>query len=192
MNKKLILFLLPLALFIAMTGFLFSGLFSDPTERESALIGKPIPEFQLPDLMVDGKQYNQDSLKGEAYLINVWGTWCPTCNAELAYLTQLRKQGVKIIGLYYEQDIDPDFGETFDINLVRADVESKLASRGNPFALNMLDLTRSMSLDLGVTGAPETFLVDKNGIIRFHHVGEINARVWRGKFAALWQEVSGG
>ncbi len=187
--KKLMFFLVPLAIFIVLVGFLLKALFSDPRTRESAAVDRILPQFALYDLMDDKKQWTQDDLVGEPFLLNVWGTWCITCDQELPYLTELRKQGVKIVGLYYDQEIDPDFGDTFDMQQLRIDVKDKLSRLGNPYQFNIFDNTRETLLDLGVTGAPETFLVDEKGVIRIHHLGDINPRVWEGKFAAKYAEL---
>lgn len=188
MNNKLLI--IPFAIFLLLFGFLFKGLFGNPKEIESGRVGQAIPNFSLPDLMEPAKRWTERDLAGEAYLINVWGTWCPTCLVELPYLTELREQGVKIVGLYYEQGYDPDFGDSFDVTKLQQEVAAMLARTGNPYAFNMLDLDRSLALDLGVSGAPETFVIDKQGNIRLHHTGDINQRVWRTKFASLWQEVN--
>ena len=182
------MFYLPLVLFLALALFLLSGLFSDPRERGSASLNKALPEFALADLMQPDKIWTPAELKGETFLLNVWGTWCPTCNTELGYLTELRAQGVKIVGLYYELPRDPAFDAPFDLAILQADVQQKLEQQGNPYQFNMLDLTRSVSLDLGVSGAPETFLIDSNGVVRAHHIGDINPQVWRSKLAPLYQE----
>ncbi len=191
-KRNLWFFLLPLAIFLVLVVFLLLGLFSNPREHDSAQIEKKLPQFQLSDLMIDGKRWQREDLLGETFLLNVWGTWCVTCDQELPYLTELRNQGVKIVGLYYDQEIDPDFGESMDITALRAEVKDKLARLGNPYQFNILDDTREMLLDLGVTGAPETFLVDKHGVIKVHHLGDINPRVWRSKFARLYSELKAG
>ncbi|EWH06091.1 thiol:disulfide interchange protein DsbE [Pseudoalteromonas lipolytica SCSIO 04301] len=188
MNRKL-LALAPLLVFVLLCVFLYQGLFANPRELQTGRIGQAMPTFNLPDLMDESKRWTDTDLKGEVYLLNVWGTWCPTCLAELGYLTELREQGVKIIGLYYEQGYDPDFDGQFDINALRDDVTSMLNRAGDPYQFNILDLKRSLALDLGVSGAPETFLVDKQGTILLHHTGDINPRVWRAKFAPLMQEL---
>ena len=183
-----VLYFVPLAAFLALTVFLLSGLFSDPRERDSASLNKPLPQFALADLMQPDVIWNAEKLKGETYLLNVWGTWCPTCNAELGYLTELRQQGVKIIGLYYELPRDPAFDAPFDLAVLQKDVQLKLEQQGNPYQFNILDLERSLSLDLGVSGAPETFIIDAQGIVRAHHIGDINPHVWRTKLAPLYQQ----
>ncbi|MDP5134904.1 DsbE family thiol:disulfide interchange protein [Rheinheimera baltica] len=183
-----VLYYLPLFAFLALALFLLSGLFSDPRERDSASLNKALPEFALADVMQPDKIWTPSELKGETYLLNVWGTWCPTCNAELGYLTELRQQGVKIVGLYYELPRDPAFDAPFNLAELQKDVQQKLQQQGDPYQFNMLDIDRSLSLDLGVSGAPETFIVDADGIIRAHHIGDINPLVWRSKLAPIYQE----
>ncbi len=185
-----VLFYLPLALFLLLTLFLLSGLFSDPRQRDSAVLNKALPAFALADLMQPQQIWTAEQLTGEAFLLNVWGTWCPTCNAELAYLAELKAQGVKIVGLYYELPRDPAFDAPFELAALQQDVTQKLAQHGNPYQFNILDLHRTLSLDLGVSGAPETFIVDARGIVRAHHIGDINPMIWRSKLAPLYQQWS--
>ncbi|WP_462163542.1 DsbE family thiol:disulfide interchange protein [Pseudoalteromonas xiamenensis] len=189
MNKK-VLGLVPLAIFILLSVFLYQGLFGNPREIQTGRLGHNMPAFSLPDLMDEKKMWTDKELQGEVYLLNVWGTWCPTCLAELGYLTELKEKGVKIVGLYYDQAYDPDFGDKFDVVALREEVNNMLSRAGNPYAFNILDLNRSLALDLGVSGAPETFLVDKEGKILVHHTGDMNTRVWRAKFAPAIQELT--
>ena len=191
MNRKWLATSVPLILFVVLFGFLLKGLFSDPRERDSALIGKTMPEFSLPDLMDEAIIHNQTSVTREPVLINVWGTWCTTCKYELPYLTQLSQEyGVRIVGIYYDQNHAPEFGQYADIPAVRLEVQEMLARLGNPYHYNILDLDRTLSLNLGVTGAPETFLIDADGVIRAHHMGDVNERVWRDTLAPIWNEIS--
>ena len=190
MNNKLAITLVPLVLFVVLIGFLLKGLFSDPRERDSALINKPMPEFALPDLMDETVQHTAASLTQQAVLVNVWGTWCTTCKYELPYLTRLSQEyGVRIVGIYYDQNHAPEFGQFADIPAIRLEVTDMLARLGNPYQYNILDLDRTLSLNLGVTGAPETFLIDAQGKIRVHHMGDVNERVWREKLAPVWNEI---
>ena len=186
--KKISLFLLPLALFLFTAVFLFQGLYSDPRERQSMVLDQPVPEFALPDLMNSEVTYTPSVFDGQVTLLNVWGVWCVTCAVELPYLTQLREQGVRIVGLYYDQDLDPDFGEK-SLQQVQQEVEETVGKLGNPYQFNIYDVYRDLSLDLGVTGAPEMFLIDQNGVVRMHHIGDVNTRVWRGKFAPVYQQL---
>ena len=186
--KKVLLFILPLGFFVFLLAFLLQGLFSNPREHKSSLLDKPVPVFSLPDLMQSDVQYTPEIFKGEVTLLNVWGVWCITCAVELPYLQELRGDGKRIVGLYYDQDIDPDFGVK-SVARIQQEVRDKLAQLGNPYQFNVFDVKRDLSLDLGVTGAPETFLIDQQGIVRLHHIGDINPRVWRNKFAPIYNQL---
>lgn len=185
------LFYIPLTAFLALSVFLFSGLFSDPRDHGSALLEKPLPAFSLPDLQQPQRLVTKADLTGEVTLLNVWGLWCPTCNAELGFLSELRQKGVRIIGLYYVQPVDAAFGETFDIAALQRDVATKLAEQGDPYLLNIVDEKRALIFDLGVTGAPETFLLDRNGVIRHHHIGDINPQNWP-EIEKMYQQLQQG
>lgn len=191
MSRKVSLAALPLVLFVVLLGFLLKGLFSDPRERDSALIGKPMPEFMLPDLMTPSTQHSVSSLiKNGPVILNVWGTWCTTCQYELPFLTKLRTEyDVNVVGIYYDQNHAPEFNQFADLPSIRVEVDEMVARLGNPYQYNILDLDRDLSLNLGVTGAPESFIVDADGIIRAHHMGDVNERVWRNKLAPIWNDL---
>lgn len=186
--KKTAIYLTPLIIFIGLLAFLYQGLFSDPRQHKSELLEQSVPEFSLPDLMQPDTIYNQEVFQGKVTLLNVWGVWCVTCAIELPYLTKLSQEGKHIVGLYYDQDIDPDFGLK-TVQRVQYEVTEKLNQLGNPYAYNIFDVKRDLSLDLGVTGAPETFLIDQKGKIRIHHIGDLNPRVWANKFAPVYQTL---
>jgi cytochrome c biogenesis protein CcmG/thiol:disulfide interchange protein DsbE len=169
---KRFLMLLPLALFLAVALFLYRGLYLNPTELPSALIDKPFPVFSLPAVS-GGQVITQADLQGQPALVNVWATWCPACRAEHPFLTELRAQGVRIIGVNYKDD--------------NAAAQKWLVDLHDPYQLNIDDAKGSLGLDLGVYGAPETFLVDKHGIIRHKYVGVIDVQVWREQLAGLYQ-----
>ncbi|HHS9777839.1 TPA: DsbE family thiol:disulfide interchange protein [Raoultella ornithinolytica] len=175
--KRRLLFI-PLALFLLLAMALFWQLMrnaegDDPTMLESALIGKPLPEFRLEALTAPGKTYSRAALiDGKPLLLNVWATWCPTCRAEHQFLNALSGQGVRVVGLNYKDD--------------RKKAVNWLDSLGNPYALSLFDGSGMLGLDLGVYGAPETFLIDGQGIIRWRHAGDLNARVWREQLQPLW------
>lgn len=186
-NARLVV--IPLVLFLLLVVFLFKGLFSDPRELDSQVKDKVLPAFSLPDLMQPDITYTPESLKGQVTLLNVWGVWCVTCAVEMPYLTELKnKKGVHIVGLYFDQDLDPDFG-TKTLNRVQQEVTSMLSRYGNPYAFNIFDVYRDTSLDLGVTGAPEHFVIDAQGVIRMHHIGDINERVWKNKVGPLYNRL---
>lgn len=137
----------------------------DPKALESALIGKTIPDFNLPSLLDEKQNVSADVVKtGSPRLLNVWATWCPTCFAEHQYLTELAKQGVEIVGIDYKDD--------------RTKAIKFLADYGDPYKAIIFDPKGSLGLDLGVYGAPETFVIDGKGTILYRHAGDVNAKVW--------------
>jgi len=162
--KRLALFI-PFLLFIGLGFFLFRGLSLDPKELPSALIGKPFPAFTA--YKIDGAQVTEQDLKGEVALVNVWATWCPTCKQEHAYLNKLAREGVKIFGVNYKDQTDKAI--------------IWLEELGDPYVFNIKDEDGMLGLDLGVYGAPETYLLDKDGVVRLKHVGDVNDRVWKNK-----------
>lgn len=172
---KRLLMLLPLAIFLLIAVFLYRGLFLDPTELPSALIGKPLPSFSLPSVEDPQRLVSAEDIKGKAALVNVWATWCVACKVEHPVLNKLAEQGVVIHGVNYKDD--------------NAAALKWLEDFHDPYRLNIRDEEGSLGLDLGVYGAPETFLVDKQGIIRHKYVGVIDERVWREQLAALYQEL---
>lgn len=181
-------FIVPLVVFVTLVFFLYQGLFSDPRERDSQVLAQPMPTFSLPDLMEPNVIHTNQVFIGQVTLLNIWGVWCVTCAIELPYLTELSQQGVRFVGLYYDQDLDPDFG-TKTLARVQQEVTETTNQLGNPFEFNIFDVYRDTSLDLGVTGAPETLLIDQQGVIRVHHIGDINPRVWETKFAPIYDEL---
>ncbi|GAC1034313.1 DsbE family thiol:disulfide interchange protein [Pseudomonas sp. No.21] len=171
--KRLIL-LLPLVIFLGVAVFLYRGLFLDPAELPSALIGKPFPAFSLQS--VDGsRNLSEADLKGKPALVNVWGTWCISCRVEHPVLNKLSQMGVVIHGVNYKDD--------------NAAALKWLKEFHNPYQLDIRDEQGSLGLDLGVYGAPETFLIDKDGIIRHKFVGVIDEVVWREQLAPLYQAL---
>lgn len=181
-------FIVPLVVFVTLVFFLYQGLFSDPRERDSQVLAQPMPTFSLPDLMEPNIIHTNQVFIGQVTLLNIWGVWCVTCAIELPYLTELSQQGVRFVGLYYDQDLDPDFGSK-TLARVQQEVTETTNQLGNPFEFNIFDVYRDTSLDLGVTGAPETLLIDQQGVIRVHHIGDINPRVWETKFAPIYDEL---
>ncbi len=164
LKPKRLLWLLPLAVFMGMALMLWSRLGVDPTIVPQATTGRALMPFQLPRLS-DGRVLTNADLPRQPFVLNVWGSWCPTCAVEHPYLMQLAQQGVIVVGVNYKDQA--------------ADAVGYLAARGNPFLMNLQDLQGDFGVDLGVTGAPESFVVDAQHRIRLHLVGELNAQVWQ-------------
>ena len=176
MGPRLKLFL-PLFVFALLSMFLLRGLWLDPAAMPSALLGKPLPEFSLPGLGEPGQRSRAD-LAGRAGLLNVWATWCPSCRVEHPYLLELAQRGIPIYGLNYK-DSDPA-------------ALRWLEDLGNPYRFNIADREGTLGLDLGVYGAPETYLIDPAGVIRYRHVGVVDDNVWRNVLAPLYQAFERG
>ena len=164
---------LPLAVFAVLVGFFFKGLTLNPNEQPSALIGQPVPEFQLTDLNT-GQPLSREQLPQQPFLLNVWASWCITCQVEHPYLTQL-SQRMPVVGLNYKDT------ETAARNW--------LQKLGDPYAVQIFDPTGRLGLDLGVAGAPETFLVDGSGVIQARIQGEVNQRVFERQIQPLLETV---
>jgi cytochrome c biogenesis protein CcmG/thiol:disulfide interchange protein DsbE len=176
MNR--IFLFIPLILFVIMAIFLGGGIARENKDTlPSPLIDKPFPQFILQQVEAE-KQLTQSDLQGKPMLVNVWATWCPTCKAEHQFLNTLAAKGVRIIGINYKDDDD--------------DAKVWLRDYGNPYEFNISDPKGKLGLELGVYGAPETFFVDGEGIIRAKHVGDLNQRVWekyKGKFDQMTAHV---
>lgn len=172
-----LLLALPLLLVIALGYFLYQGLKLQPDVLDSALEGQPLPDFHLENLMRPQHYIQREDLLGEILILNVWATWCPACRYEHSFLMQLaREKQWPLIGLNYR---DPD----------REQVLAALSTQGNPFDKIIIDREGTMGIDLGVYGAPETFLIDQNGIIRLRHAGILNQAVWATKFLPLIRQL---
>ena len=174
MAPRLKLFL-PLILFAILAITLFRGLSLDPREMPSALIDRPFPAFSLPRLNGAGL-LSQADLEGQVSLLNVWATWCVACRVEHPYLKQLAQRGIPLFGINYK---DND-----------ADAQRWLEELGDPYRFNIADHDGTLGLDLGVYGAPETYLVDAAGVIRYRHVGVLDQRVWDTVFQPLYQTLT--
>ena len=164
---------LPLGIFAILVGFFFKGLTLDPTEQPSALIGQPVPAFELTDLNT-GQLLSRDMLPKEPFLLNVWASWCITCQVEHPYLTKLSEQ-MPVVGLNYKD--------------TETAAKNWLQKLGDPYALQIFDPTGRLGLDLGVAGAPETFLVDANGVIQLRIQGEVNDRVFAQKIQPMLETI---
>ncbi|MBP5979368.1 MAG: DsbE family thiol:disulfide interchange protein [Halomonas sp.] len=159
MSRRLLLLLLPVS-FLLVALFLYQRLQHDPSQRDSALMAREFPVFEATTLRDEQQTVDQTLLKGEVTLVNVWGEWCPACKQEMPQLLELADQGIRMVGVNYRD--------------TREKGMSFLNQYGDPFEMNIFDPEGSLGFDLGVYGAPETFLVDAEGIIRYHHKGYIS------------------
>jgi cytochrome c biogenesis protein CcmG, thiol:disulfide interchange protein DsbE len=153
-------FLLPLSIFIVLAGFLAYGLQLNPREVPSPLIGKPAPVFKVAQLSAADRTIAPEDMKGKVWLLNVWASWCVSCRQEHPLLVELaRRNIVPIIGLNYKDQRDAGLGW--------------LREHGDPYVLSAYDLDGRIGIDYGVYGVPETFLIDKAGVIRYKHIGPL-------------------
>ena len=163
---------LPLAAFAALVLLLVRGLALDPTALPSARVGQPLPDF---DLQVLGGPYRRSAgqWRGQPALLNVWATWCFSCRVEHPYLLDLAASGVTIYGLNYNDD--PTKALTW------------LEELGNPYTETVVDINGDFGFDLGVYGAPETYVIDAAGTVQHRHVGVVDERVWTEQLAPFFE-----
>lgn len=170
-------FLIPLALFLVLAGFLAVGLNLNPREVPSPLIGKPAPAFELTKLDAPDQKLKRDDLLGKVWVLNVWASWCAPCREEHPLLVEFaRRKIAPVYGLNYK-DTRPA-GMAF------------LTQLGNPYEASMFDGDGRVGIDYGVYGVPETFVVDKQGTIRFKHVGPLTPEVIANKITPLLKELN--
>lgn len=174
--KNLKLFV-PLGIFLVLAVFLLKGLDRDPNAMPSALLGKPVPPFRLPDLIDETQPVTEAVFQGQPALLNVWGTWCVACRVEHPFLMDLAKRGVPIIGVNYKDE--------------RSLALRWLEERGDPYRANVQDSDGTLGVDLGVFGAPETYLVDSRGVIRYKHIGVLDEQAWS-EMEPMYSALKGG
>ncbi len=171
MNK----FLWPLAGFIALVILLGVGLNLNPRDVPSPLVGKPAASFSLPVLGTDRK-FGPEEMKGKVWLLNVWASWCVSCRVEHPLLVELAGSGaVPIVGLNYKDKRD--------------EALAWLAKHGDPYVVSIVDAQGLVGIDWGVYGVPETFVVDKQGVIRLKHVGPVTPEVLREQILPLVKKL---
>jgi cytochrome c biogenesis protein CcmG/thiol:disulfide interchange protein DsbE len=169
-------FLIPLALFLIAVGFLFKGLYLDPHEVPSPLVGKPAPMFKAPVLSDASKSFNSADMKGQVWLLNVWASWCGACREEHPVLMAMEKTGqIATYGLDYK---DTD-----------AEAQAVLDANGNPYKVVATDTDGKIGIDYGVYGVPETYVIDKAGVIRYKQIGPITEEILLNKIIPLLKEL---
>lgn len=169
-------FILPLVIFLVLAGFLFVGLGLDPREVPSPLIGKPAPVFTLPQLRAPEKRFFSQDMKGQVWMLNVWASWCGACKDEHPILMDLAQQNiVPIYGLDYKDK--------------REDGEAVLRKSGDPYTLVISDADGKVGFDYGVYGVPETYIIDKQGVIRDKLIGAVTPQNLRERILPLIAEL---
>lgn len=172
-------YLIPLVIFIVLAVFLAIGLTRDPHELKSVLINKPAPAFRLPQLKEADKMISNEDMRGKVWLLNVWASWCVACRDEHPYLIEYAKSGVvPIYGLNYKDR--------------REDALATLDELGDPYKVSAVDFDGRVAIDFGVYGAPETYVIDQGGTIRFKYVGPMMPDVWKEKIIPVVQELNRG
>lgn len=168
--------LLPLAVFAILGGLFYVGLNRDPSLVPSPLIDKPAPDFSLPTVASDDKHISKADLLGQVYLLNVWASWCYACRLEHEVVTELAStHRVPVYGLNY--------------NDKRDDAQRWLDQFGDPYLASLYDPDATVSIDFGVYGAPETFLIDRTGTIRYKYIGPLTPDVVNGEILPLVQRL---
>lgn len=173
----MIKYLIPLGLFFVLVVFLAIGLRRDPHEVPSPLINKAAPTFRLPQLKDPSKTFSAEDMRGKIWILNVWASWCITCRDEHPLLIEYAK--TKVVPIYGLNWKDP-----------REDALAWLDELGDPYVLSASDSDGRIAIDYGVYGAPETYLIDQNGTIRFKQIGPVTPEVWSNKILPLVQELN--
>lgn len=169
-------FLWPLGIFLLLLGFLFVGLKLNPREVPSPLVGKAAPAFDLPVLQQADKRFAPADMRGKVWLLNVWASWCASCRDEHPLLVELSKKGVlPILGLNYKDKSE--------------DAQRWLQRFGDPYLMSAVDVDGRIGIDYGVYGVPETYVIDKAGVIRFKQVGPVTPEVVQEKILPLVKEL---
>ena len=190
-------FLWPLVGFVVLVVLLAVGLRLNPRDVPSPLVGKPAPAFALPRLDTPDKEFSPKEMLGKVWLLNVWASWCVSCRQEHPVLVELAKrQTVPLVGLNYKEvrgdgAIDSDKvapGDEKRMVIERA--ADWLRQHGDPYTLSVLDVDGRVGIDYGVYGVPETYVIDKAGIIRMKHTGPITPEVFSGRILPLLAELS--
>lgn len=175
-----LLLVLPLLAFLVLVGFFLRDLLSKEEGKNeltlpSPLINQPFPEFSLPSVLDDQQTINRADMLGKPALVNIWATWCVACRVEHPVLNKLSAQGVVIHGVNYKDD--------------SVAARKWLQDFHNPYQLNISDADGRLGLDLGVYGAPETFLIDAEGVVRYKFIGVIDEEIWERDLAARYQAL---
>ena len=167
---------LPLVVFLVLVGFFAKGLFLNPREVPSPFIGRTAPAFTLPLVQDPSSTFSPADMKGQVWVMNVWAPWCVSCRQEHPLLMQIAQNGgVPIVGLNWKDKA--------------REARDLLARTGNPYFAVPEDLDGKVGINYGVTGTPETYIIDKQGIVQMKHIGPISPEVWQTKFEPKIKEL---
>ena len=173
---RVLKFGVPLLLFLLLAGFFAVGLVRNPREVPSPLVDKPAPGFRLEQLHDASRPFAPEDMKGKVWLLNVWASWCVSCRVEHPLLVEMARQKlVPIVGLNYKDK--------------REDGVQWLAKFGNPYVLSAHDFDGRVGIDYGVYGVPETFVIDKAGVVRYKQIGPITREALDGTILPLLREL---
>ena len=171
-------FAIPLVVFALLVFFLWRGLWRDPREVPSALIDKPVPQFTLPVLGDPSRQFSPADYRGKVWLLNVWGSWCVSCQVEHPTLLALAKRNiVPIVGFDWKDKPEKA-------------IRWLAQQGGDPYVVSVMDLDGRVAIDFGVYGAPETFVIDKAGMIRMKHIGPLDERIVAEKLRPMVRKLA--
>jgi cytochrome c biogenesis protein CcmG/thiol:disulfide interchange protein DsbE len=166
-----------LGVFVALVALLAIGLRLNPREVPSPLIGKPAPAFELPLLMTPDKRFSERDMLGQVWILNVWASWCPPCLVEHPVVTRIAQSGLAaVVGLNYKD--------------AREEALPWLQRNGNPYQLIAYDAEGRIGIDYGVYGVPETYVIDRKGVIRYKHIGPLTAEVVQQKVEPLVKQLA--
>jgi cytochrome c biogenesis protein CcmG/thiol:disulfide interchange protein DsbE len=174
--KRAVLFLVPLVAFLVLAAFLLRGLWLNPREVPSPLIGKPAPAFEKARLDAPTELFSSREMAGQVWILNVWASWCTPCRVEHPLFNELAsKKIVPIVGMNYKDN--PDAARRW------------LAELGNPYQVTFIDHDGRLGIDFGVYGVPETFVIDRQGVIRYKHIGPVTPEAMQKRIVPLLQEL---
>jgi cytochrome c biogenesis protein CcmG/thiol:disulfide interchange protein DsbE len=172
-------FVLPFGIFLALVALLGVGLTLNPREVPSPLVGKPAPSFSLPQLRAPDKTFSPNEMSGRVWILNVWASWCPPFLVEHPVITQLARIGIApVVGLNYKDRPE--------------DAIAWLKRNGDPFQLSASDIAGRIAIDYGVYGVPESYVIDKRGVIRYKRIGPLTPEIVKKKVLPLVEELNRG
>jgi cytochrome c biogenesis protein CcmG/thiol:disulfide interchange protein DsbE len=190
-------FYIPLGIFLVLVAFLAIGLKRNPQEIPSPLLGKPAPLFSLSTLNPGGAKFGPQDMKGKVWMLNVWATWCVACRDEHPLLVAFSKANqLPIVGLNYKevQAQDAPAGRQLTpeekLRIARERSAVWLQRLGDPYAISVFDLDGRVGIDYGVYGVPETYIIDKEGVIRFKQVGAVTLETLQSQILPLLQKLN--